>query len=83
MKRKFCKDCKHCIPDLFLSVPRFDSFAQCAKTDFTKPARDPVTGKTRKGRFDYCSGERSKWGTCGPAAKLFEAKKAKDEKPHG
>ncbi len=79
---KFCKDCKHAVPEISFFGLRFKyKFAKCDRT--AKPPDTNyyyVTGEENKisdiDKLFYCSTERdsNRINSCGPEAQYFEAK---------
>jgi hypothetical protein len=71
---KFCRDCKWVERQLFgLWVSRW---ADCLHPELTLPGKtNPVTGKTDRLKNEWASFRRIESGSCGPDAKLFEARR--------
>lgn len=73
-----CKDCIHSKTSWFNRMIDNSYRYECTAPEaYTEETYDPVCGKVRPGYNNYCSTMRSRFGKCGPGAKLWKARNTK------
>lgn len=67
-----CKTCKHNRASWMERTFNTNTWSWSCNLAYEPPEYDPVTGQTRKGRYDSCSVVRVKEAVCGKNGKAWE-----------